>query len=211
MDYTFWLGVYVAGCVLTASLILIKLAIVWCINWISKFNVFHKNVKKLQRPEPPNRVAEWGVFIAVLLFEAALSWINVPIVIWQILSIIAKSLRESFTAVPEKIKELRFPLKNNPELDRESVWAYVVSLKVSFGEIIPTDASLVSDLNEIRANCPSLNSRLALSHLKRIGVVEPDVVARAISRVERSETVVDDDDDDDDNDEYASPADQVGG
>jgi hypothetical protein len=65
----------------------------------------------------------------------------------------------------------------------ESVWAYLLSLRVSVGEIISTDEKILSELNEIQASIPSFDTRTALKQLQRIGVVETDLVARAMSHL----------------------------
>jgi hypothetical protein len=181
-----WLLIYLVGCAITLILILTKMAIYWGLSWMTKSIVFRRNVEKIQPPKEESRLLKMGLAIGMLIFEVALSWINVPIGLWQIGAVIVKTMREVFTPVPEKIKELRFPLYNNPNLERESVWAYLASLRVSAGEIISTD-EIVSELKEIRSHYPSFSFRVAIKQLERIGVVRSDLVARAASRFNAQE------------------------
>ena len=117
-----YLLLYLVGCVLSLILIVLGTVVSGTVGWITRANIVKKNLKKLLPPQ--TFAAKAGVVLGTLAFSVALSWINVLLVVlWQIPVGLLGTLREFFSSTPEAIKLLRFPLKNNPYMSREAVWA----------------------------------------------------------------------------------------
>ena len=171
---------YLLGSLLVVILILFKITLFWLIDWIIKANILQKNISKLMPPDEKTFWAKAGVFIGVLIFEALLSWINVAVVLWQIATGILRVARDLLQPAPEVIKVLRFPLRNNPDMPRESVWAYLQALSVKAGEKQPTQEAIISSLNEIAEMYPTFNCITALKQLESLGAVSPDVTSASL-------------------------------
>jgi hypothetical protein len=171
--------IYLLGCALVVILSMFKMLLFWLIAWITKGNIFVKNVKKLDPVDEQGFGQKIAVFIGILTFEAALSWINVLVVICQIAVNLLKILREALASTPEAIKLLRFPLSNNPNMSREAVWAYVQALEIKIGEKIPNEAALLSSLSNVRETHPSFDREAALYQLNGLNVMSGDVISSA--------------------------------
>src|SRR5438445_206047 len=102
-----YLALYLAGCVLVLALTLFKIILVWAIGWLTKGNIVALNIKKLQPHEKTTFSERTGILVFTLVFEAALSWINVAVCLWQIASVLLTALREALTSTPEAIQKLR--------------------------------------------------------------------------------------------------------
>jgi hypothetical protein len=178
-----YLFVYLAGCLVALFVILLKAILQWFLLWISKENVLQKNLKKLEPPDARSFHAKALTIIGVLLFESLLSWINVVVGIWQIIALPLKLLRARLAAVPEEVKQLRFPLWNNPMLSREAVWAHSVALSVKAGEIIPDDFALNQSLWELMEYHEGFDAQGALKRLAALGVLSEEDIARALDRL----------------------------
>jgi hypothetical protein len=113
----------------------------------------------------------------------ALSWLQVLISLlwspWKLL----KMLREALTVVPQDIKQLRFPLYNNPEMSREAVWAYVRALNAKAGGSLATASELLDSLQLVADNHKHFDAALALNHLKELKAVSPEAIDSALERV----------------------------
>ena len=109
----------------------------------------------------------------MILFNVALSWIGVVMSLGAMLAILFSTARELLTTIPEEIKLLRYPIKNNPNLSSEAVWAYAVAVNLKTG----TDWSeglLRNELNNIADDYPSFNRQSAIKVLEGLKVVDPD-------------------------------------
>jgi hypothetical protein len=175
-----YLMIYLLGCLVVLVLLPLKLVLIWVINWITKSNIVIANLKKIGPPETTKEFfVRAGIRLGVLIVEVPLSWINVVVILWQILRLILQSMREILTPVPEVIRALRFPLKNNPEMARESIWAHAVALGVHAGGGQPDVGSLVQSLREVFDNYPTFNTEKALLELEALSVASPAVLASA--------------------------------
>lgn len=67
------------------------------------------------------------------------------------------------------------------------MWAYVVSLRVVAGESIATRPQLLEEVNNLREQHPSFNHDLALRQLKRVGVIDPELIAEVASRLKQQD------------------------
>jgi hypothetical protein len=84
---------------------------------------------------------------------------------------------------PEGIKRLRFPLRNNPDMPRESVWAYLHALNVEVGGEPPSETALVDSLNEVTDYYPSFDRVAALKQLESLKVISQDVTSASLARI----------------------------
>jgi hypothetical protein len=186
--------IYLLGCVAVVLLSISNVALFWIIAWITKGNVVRKNLKKLEpEDDEPSLAIKAAGFVALLLFEVALSWIGVLVALWQTASMLLKTLREAITSTPEEIKLLRFPLRNNPNLSREAVWAYVHALRIKVGEAVPDEGTLLQSIYGVREQHPSFDTSTALSQLGGLNVMSEAVISSALSRVA---SAADEDEDD---------------
>ena len=181
-----YLFFYLVGCILVVVFFLVKITIFWVINWITKGNILNKNLKKLLPPDERNFGEKVALFFGALILEMALSWINVVIVLWQITSTLFRTAREVFSSTPEAIKLLRFPLRNNPNLSRESVWAYMFALQIKIGERQPNESELLMTLNDLFGYYPSFDRMAALKQLEILNVISSDVMFSTVSHLSHS-------------------------
>ena len=182
-----YLFIYLIGCILVVILTLIKISLFWTIAWITKGNILNKNLKKLLSPNKGTFIKKVTQFLGVLLLETALSWINVVVVLWQITTALLRTVREVFSSTPEAIKLLRFPLKTNPDMSREAVWAYVQALQVKGGGKQLSESELLATLNELFDQFPSFDRRDALKQLESLNVMSSGVISATLSRLSPSE------------------------
>lgn len=174
-----YFAIYLLGSVCVFLLILVKLVWYYFLDWFLRANVLRKNLKKLAEPSKKTLLQTALLFVGTVLFEMALSWINVPVALWQIVTITLRTVRDSLVSVPEEIKSIRFPLKTNPDLSREAVWAIVVALKIKNQAVAPNVGNLLSALREVTEYYPDFNRGDALQRLERLDVVEKEVIANA--------------------------------
>jgi hypothetical protein len=177
------LAIYLLGCALVPALALVSVFTFWVLAWLTKTNVLTKNLKKLQasttRAPFPSRAVK---FLATWLFEIALSWISVALLVWRLLKILLGTAREVLSSRPESIKLLSYPLKNDPHLPVESVWAYAYALTIRGGSPPPDEAALTAELEEISAQKPRFDRAVALRQLESLDVVKPAVIAAVAAR-----------------------------
>lgn len=177
---------YLMGCVVVVLLMLSKGVIFWFICWTTKTNVLNRNLRKVLPPDDSPLLEKVAGYAIVFLFDLALSWVGVAIALWQIIYGLFRTARDMFSAVPEEVKRLRFPLKNNPNMSRENVWAYLTALNVKAGEGQPGAVTLVTSLRELSGYYPGFDCVAALKQLNRLNVVDLDVMAATMGKLERS-------------------------
>lgn len=149
---------------------LFQVTIFLVIRWITKTNVILKNIKKIEPPDSTSFLFKVGTFISLLLLGAMLSWINILFLLGQMVIGLLTVFRDLFSPLPEEIKLLRFPLRNNPNLSREAVWAYVWALRIKNGEEWNSELIHYS-LDNLVTHYPSVNSTKALKMLEDLKVV----------------------------------------
>jgi len=189
-----YLLIYLLGCMLVLILSMLKVAMFWLIGWITKTNVAAKNLKKIAPVDEQTAGSKAATFIGVLAFEAALSWINVVVAIWQIAVTLLKVVREALVSTPEAIKLLRFPLRNNPNMSPETVWAYLQALNIKAGGEPPGQDELRDSLDGVCEAHPSFNRTSALNQLGGLNVMSGDVISSALHH--RSSKEEEDEDED---------------
>jgi hypothetical protein len=180
--------IYLAGCICYALLIPIKMIILYFLSWITKDNILIKNIKKINPPDQKHafkdRLIVYGIFIGV---DVTLSWINVAIVLWLIAVELFSVLRHLLTSVPDEIKLLRFPLKNNPHMPRESVWSHMTALNVKLGAPVPMTSTLIQDLNVVRGYHQSFDRISALKQLDSLRIINSETISSALKELQPSD------------------------
>jgi len=178
-----YLLIYLIGCALVVFLTLFKVVVFWFIGWITKENILNKNLKKLQYPDEETFTSKFLLFFGTLVLEAALSWVNVLVIIFQIIKMLLTVIREALTTKPEAVKALRFPLRNNPNMSREAVWAYLSALQIKVGEKQPSESDLLYSLEEVEDYYPSFNKQAALNQLKDLNIISKDIILSTLNEL----------------------------
>jgi hypothetical protein len=179
-----WLTVYLVGCAVAVLFWLVDVALFSALDWILKGGVLRKNLRKLDAPDTETFWTKFWVHAVLLLLSFALSWIQVLISLFSILWRLMKIVREAFVTVPEDIKQLRFPLYNNPEMSREAVWAYTRALQAKAGGNLATVSELLGSLQSVIDNCKHFDARGALKHLRELNAVSAEAIDVAIKRID---------------------------
>lgn len=184
LDNTYFV-IYILGCIASFLLIVFGTFYFWFLKWITKGNIILKNLKKISFPEEETLREKILIFIVSSFFGVLLSWINVIFLCWQILRETFLVLRELLLPVPEQIKLLIYPLRNNPQMERELVWAYAIALRIKRGEIaIESDNILLASLQEMCDYYPNFSRRLALNKLIELNVIKNEILSKAVCCVE---------------------------
>ena len=178
-----YLSIYLIGCALVVFLTLFKVVIFWFIGWITKENILNKNLKKLQYPDETTFTSKTLLFLGATVLEAVLSWVNVLVIHFQIIKMLLNVVREALTTKPEAVKALRFPLRNNPNMSREAVWAYLSALQVKVGEKQPNESDLLYSLDEVADYYPAFNKQVALNQLKELNVTSKDIIVSVLNEL----------------------------
>jgi hypothetical protein len=147
----------------------------YAVSWFFKGNILRKNLEKIQSPSEHALLLKLGGFAVVILINAVMSWIAVLICIFQFFMVPLSALRDAISSTPEDIKQLRFPLHNNPNLSRESVWAYLQALKAKVGQG-DSAAAMEYELLQIEGYYPHFHKQGAFNALKSLNVVHPDLL-----------------------------------
>lgn len=176
---------YLVGCVFVFLLAPVKLGVFWLLSWITKAHILRKNLKKVAPPDSSTFLDRLGIAICLLFVVAAFSWLGVLYAIWEIAALVFGVLREALVSTPEAIKALRFPLRNNPTMPRESVWAHVQALQIKMGEKQPTETTLLAGLNELKSYYPSFQRDVALKQLAALRVLPREVISAAMAGAEK--------------------------
>ena len=166
------------------------------LSWIIKENILNKNLKKIQPPNEDSFGIKAFKFFVSSIVEVALSWIGVTVNVFHIMIRLLKALREILVSTPEDIRLLRFPLRNNPNLSREAVWAYLNALNVKIGADSVNAPNIVSHLNELCDYYPSTDKNEELAHLKRLNVIDESIITAALDNLSVPNDYIDTDPDD---------------
>ncbi|MEW8403719.1 MAG: hypothetical protein AB2689_28885 [Candidatus Thiodiazotropha taylori] len=183
LDIHPYLLIYLIGCVLVVVMLPIQMTLFWIIKWVTKENNLNKNLKKLQPPKEEGLLQRFLFVIVMIVIEALLSWINVIVILFKTLKYILSILRESLTQKPEIVKSLRFPLWNNPDMTRESVWAHYTGLRIHAAGEQLDESDLHYSLNEVEGFYPYFDKKEAISQLKHLKVIDNEI----LSSVQESE------------------------
>jgi hypothetical protein len=141
----------------------------------------------LDPPVKTSFLIRGGKFIGAVVLEAALSWINVAVLVWKIVTLLLRTARDAFSSAPESIKQLRFPLKSNPDLPAEPVWAYLVALRIRAGDVPPDETGLAEALAAVSSRLPRFDRNAALRRLDALDVVKPAVISAVVEMARQDE------------------------
>jgi hypothetical protein len=182
MNYEWLLMLYLVGCALTFLLIIFRTVFLLAIGWLLKENIYRSNLKKICPPDEKTFKDKALGYIFLLGFESLLSWINVPVLIWNIFKDLVTAARNLLSSHPEDFKRLTFPLRNNPEMTREAVWAYGSALEAKVGVQL-TEEKIFSSLNELQDFYPSFNRFTALQQFGGLNIVDQEMLDRLSKRI----------------------------
>jgi len=181
-DWQLYLFIYFAGVICAILMMLIQIVFVFTINWITKTNIFYKNLKKL---DPHN--IEAGIYSKyssklIYFLEPLLSWISVVFIIGRMFYTICNNIRVALQSTPEEIKILNFPLRNNPDLKPEVVWAHLMALRSKNGDIV-NSYIISANLKEIKLKNSYFASDFAIENLKRLNVIDPEILSDTLETI----------------------------
>jgi hypothetical protein len=178
-----YLAIYLLGCGFVPVLAVTCVAFTWVLSWITKANVVAKNLRKLEPSQSKAPFASRaGKFLATWTAEMALSWISVAVLAWRTVSVFFRTIREIFSSVPEAVRQLRYPLKTNPDLPAESVWAYAYALNIRVGSPPPDAATLSQHLDVMSTLVPLFDRAAALRQLEALDVVKSSTIAAVVAQ-----------------------------
>ena len=167
--------IYLVGSAAVIMLGILKFFYFKVIFWLLKIDIINKNISKISLDRKLNFFEKVKNFSFTLIIESLLSWINVLVILWQFLYETLKVLRDVFTITPEDVKSLRFPLKNNPNLDAEAVWAYTQALNFKNGNIFSSD-DLANSLIDLKDGLKYFMPIKATISLRSLGVYSSDFI-----------------------------------
>ncbi len=172
------LKVYLLGSLATVILYILNQVVFGTIRWFMKLNVMTDNYNKLVYPFKPESIRDKATkHLLSVVFESIFSWISVLIQIYGTFRGLLEIIREVFSDKPENIKELIYPLKNNPNLKAEHVWAYVAAIGILDGNIMPNKGAIASELQQSVDANNKFNYELAVEKLKTLHAVEEEQLA----------------------------------
>ena len=175
-----WLAIYIAGGVAGVILSLARLIVVRAYAWATKSNVVAKNLRKIDPPAAESFVTKVGAWAVAWGLTFLLSWISVAFeLFWGIPVAVLRILREMFSSTPEAIKLLRFPLRNNPAMSAEAVFAHMTALNRLAGQNTLTEPQLMLKLDEVKKRVPSFEPSVAVDQLAALRAVDEDVLLGA--------------------------------
>lgn len=180
-DHPYLLG-YLIGCAVAFFLGIFVVLEGYIVAWIFKGNVLRSNLNKIQDPSTQGFKADATLLVVGLLSGIVMSWLGVLQYLWRVFSIPLNAIRETLSSVPEQVKSLRYPLLNNPNLSRESVWAYAYALGVRTGARADA-AQMRYELEEVGSYYPSFESEAALETLRSLGVISEQTISEAMALV----------------------------
>lgn len=183
-DHPYLLG-YLVGSGVAVFLGLFVILEFQILSWIVKGNVCRGNLNKIQDPETQGFKASAKLFLVNSLEAAVMSWLAVLQYLWRAFWMPISVVREALSSVPEEIKSLRYPLYNNPDLSRESVWAYACALKIKTGATVNA-IHMKWGLEEIEGYYPSFDSEAALATLQSLVAIDEQTLIEVISRIRES-------------------------
>jgi hypothetical protein len=183
------LAIYLLGGCVVLILALFKMALFAAISWVIRHDVLNKNIKKILPPEERPFRTRLLMASGVLAFEMLLSWINVAVILWQMGIQLLGLFRDQLQPAPEAIKELRFPLRNNPDMSREAVWAYTTALGARAGHGEPTVDGLLQSLQAVAECYTDFSPSSAIYQLEGLRAVREETTAAAKLEVQKQTAV----------------------
>lgn len=183
LDLNEYVSIYLLGCFIAFILLMFNTLFLWFLQWLTKANVVENNLKKLEPPNDATFLQKASIYIITLIIELSLSWISVLVQIWLTLTSILKILREVFTETPESIKLLRFPLKTNPNMTREGVWAHLMALQLVAEGRELSCVELVDSLNDIKYYYSTFEREHAVKQLKLLNTFSVETINATLSNL----------------------------
>lgn len=177
------LVIYIVGCFYSALLAFGSLLLDVIIHWVAGSGYFWANLKKIGlyrgindafAPQP----VSWRLRALWISIEVGLSWVALPFSCWAILATAVKVVRSIFRPDPPRIVEIRLPLRSNPSLSAEAVWARVFAIAILAMGDFPKEAEVLKEI-ELQKERVSLDPTLAVDHLIHLNVL-PEATASAL-------------------------------
>ena len=176
-----WLSFYLCGVIVAALLWIARFYFFWCIDWVIRADVLKHNMKKILPPDEETKEEKEVRIFKLVFLNVIFSWFSVIDVLWSLVIEPLRIMRDQIQPAPQKLLELRFPLRNNPEMAREYVAATSLSLTVCSGHSFLDAVALYEYLLRIQDFYPSFDITVTLKELQRLGLYDEYVISQAES------------------------------
>lgn len=177
------LFVYLFGCFIAFLIQITTRTIINFIYFITKENILIKNIKKISEPDNRTKVKKFGEWALAFLLSVLASWINVIGASIHFIVFIFRFIREIIQTTPQTIKELRWPLRNNPDLSREHVWAYLVALSVKGGSTELNADLIIKEIFNITNYYEDFEKKRAVKILSTLIVINENILNEVENRI----------------------------
>ena len=141
----FWI-IYAIGCVFVVLGTMIKIILAFLHEVFAGNELYWKNLEKIGLyrdnisgglvESKPSRQRAFVIFV----FEIILSWINVPVLLWQICARVFALPSAFMDRRPERIKELAYPLMVSLTNTPESILARIIAISVINGVALTVES-----------------------------------------------------------------------
>lgn len=147
----------------------------WILGGITGDRVFGKNLRKIYIFSNGLSFSEVEVkpSVGMYLFEISISWLGFFFKCFLAIRGVYQILQHGFKHMPERVKEVRYPLFNNPNLSAESVWARWTAIPILLGDPI-NNSRLVDDLSRVQGKNEHFNVERALTALAELNVLKSE-------------------------------------
>jgi hypothetical protein len=176
-----WIAIYLAGSVCVIFLTLGKIVLAWLLTWLLGDRVYWKNANKLSPVDERSLWKKIAEFLGLLLIESLLSWINVAVVLWQIVKMLLGTIRNLLSPKPDLVRQLVFPLRVNPNLSQETVWAHLFAVQILTLGRQPTVEEIQSSIEEVLEEHPSFDAVEAVKELGDLKIIKSDVMDNSLA------------------------------
>jgi hypothetical protein len=174
--------IYLSGSILTVCLVLFNLALGWTFRQLSGEGWYWYNTEKIGlyrhstlgtvTTEKPSLV----LALSLIFIEAVSSWIGLLCGVWKLCHLLLAAMRTFFSKQPEELIRVRFPLRANPDLEPEAVWAHLFSLSILMSAGLFSCEETLSDLAMTKERVGRFDEIKAISYLENIGIAKKQLI-----------------------------------
>ncbi len=105
---------------------------------------------------------------------------------WKLIQILGEVANQIFVSKPESTKKLEYALSNDPNMTRESVWAYTTALAIENGMLNPESHNLTETLEHLIFHYESFIASKALEHLNYLKYIDDELLLKTLNQIERN-------------------------
>jgi hypothetical protein len=167
---------YLLGCFATLFLTILKITLIQVGFWFVNEQIYRHNIAKISVYFSPitghltHEKTKLKTIVFTIFLDCLLSWINVVFVTFQICMFCLILIKFMFRTAPPSFQEILFPLRNDPSLDPEMVWARIIAVG-NYGHAQPTASNLKLDLDTTSRLVPGFSRAKALACIRALKFV----------------------------------------